>query len=191
MQKNVPGKRTSSRISSRKESVRPISRLSRLLALLLVAASCWCASEAVADPIRPNIVFVLTDDLDKATMDVQPPVMPNVLSLLGKRGALSQRVIQRPLCGPSRATMLTGRYAQNTRSSTMWASTAAFRLSAPMATRVPRLPHGCRAPATGPDYSANTSTSTRRVPPATMFRLAGRPGKHSHTSMASITSLTI
>ena len=63
----------------------------------------------------PNIVFILTDDLDKATLDIRPAVMPNLLSLIGEAGAtFSNAFYNVPLCGPSRATMLTGRYAQNT-----------------------------------------------------------------------------
>jgi arylsulfatase A-like enzyme len=63
----------------------------------------------------PNIVLVLTDDLDKATLDVRPAIMPNLLSLIGQQGAtFSNAFYNVPLCGPARATFLTGRYAQNT-----------------------------------------------------------------------------
>jgi arylsulfatase A-like enzyme len=74
----------------------------------------WSLADASA-ATKPNIVFILTDDLDKATLDVRPAIMPNLLTLIGQKGAtFSNAFYNVPLCGPSRATVLTGRYAQNT-----------------------------------------------------------------------------
>ena len=59
---------------------------------------------------RPNIVFVLTDDLDYASAQK----MPQIRSQLIEQGASFENAfVSFPLCCPSRATMLTGRYAHN------------------------------------------------------------------------------
>lgn len=60
---------------------------------------------------RPNIVLIVTDDqrLDSLTK------MPEVQRLLVRRGmTFDQAVVTNPLCCPSRATILTGRYSHTT-----------------------------------------------------------------------------
>lgn len=70
---------------------------------------------------RPNIVFVLMDDLDRATVTALPPVMPNVSQRIATAGATFTRAFANvPLCAPSRATILSGRYAQNTKVRQNW-----------------------------------------------------------------------
>ncbi|MGB8648671.1 MAG: sulfatase [Anaerolineae bacterium] len=60
---------------------------------------------------RPNIIFILTDDLDTAELDY----MPRVQSLLTRQGAsFSNYFVNVSLCCPSRSTTLRGQYAQNT-----------------------------------------------------------------------------
>ncbi|MET0628109.1 MAG: sulfatase [Acidimicrobiia bacterium] len=60
---------------------------------------------------RPNIVFVLTDDMSLSDL----AVMPATRRLIGDEGAtFDQFLINDPACCPSRATILTGRYAHNT-----------------------------------------------------------------------------
>ncbi len=60
---------------------------------------------------RPNIVFVLTDDLDYASIEH----MPQLKKLLTDQGTtLSNFLISMPLCCPSRATILRGQYGHNT-----------------------------------------------------------------------------
>lgn len=62
-------------------------------------------------PARPNIVFVLTDDLDMNGLQY----MPYVQQLLAARGmTFSQYFVSVSLCCPSRSTILTGQYSQNT-----------------------------------------------------------------------------
>lgn len=61
-------------------------------------------------PTRPNIIFILTDDLD-ATSAWQ---LPKLRSLLVEEGAsFENSFASYPLCCPSRATILTGLYAHN------------------------------------------------------------------------------
>jgi N-acetylglucosamine-6-sulfatase len=59
---------------------------------------------------RPNIVFVLTDDLDVASAQK----MSQIRSLLIEEGtSFENAFVSYPLCCPSRATILTGLYAHN------------------------------------------------------------------------------
>lgn len=65
-------------------------------------------AEATAE--QPNIVFVLTDDLDLASVEQ----MPNINSLIAGEGATFENTsVSYPICCPSRATMLTGLYSHN------------------------------------------------------------------------------
>ena len=59
---------------------------------------------------RPNIVFILSDDLDMAAMEF----LPRVQAQLVARGAsFANAFSATPLCCPSRASLLTGQYAHN------------------------------------------------------------------------------
>ena len=60
---------------------------------------------------RPNILFILTDDLDAAAVEY----MPRVKSLIADEGvSFSNYVVNISLCCPSRASILRGQYAHNT-----------------------------------------------------------------------------
>ncbi|MET0818978.1 MAG: sulfatase [Solirubrobacteraceae bacterium] len=69
------------------------------------------AGASGADPQRPNIVFVLADDLDWSLV----PYMPEVQRLQRDGVTLEQFVVSASLCCVSRASILTGRYPHNTR----------------------------------------------------------------------------
>ncbi len=59
---------------------------------------------------RPNIVFVVTDDLDYASTQK----MPQITSLLADQGtSFEEAFVSHPVCCPSRATILTGLYDHN------------------------------------------------------------------------------
>ena len=61
-------------------------------------------------PERPNVILILTDDLDVASISH----MPNLRSLLIERGTTFENAfVTDPLCCPSRATILRGQYAHN------------------------------------------------------------------------------
>src|SRR5918999_3255299 len=86
------------------------------LALLTALLSAGCSSafvppagtKEVSD--RPNMIFVLADDLDYASAQK----MPNLRSLLAEEGASFENTFtSQSLCCPSRATILTGLYAHN------------------------------------------------------------------------------
>jgi N-acetylglucosamine-6-sulfatase len=66
--------------------------------------------EAESPADQPNIVFVLTDDLDYASAFR----MPQIRSQLIEQGASFENAfVSYPLCCPSRATILSGLYAHN------------------------------------------------------------------------------
>lgn len=88
--------------------------LASLLAILLARVE-----NAVAGP-RPNIVLIQTDDQSMNTLRATyrdshnrlHRVMPNTLNLIARRGAeFTNFYASHPVCGPSRAALLTGQYA--------------------------------------------------------------------------------
>lgn len=78
--------------------------------LLLAAALALlpCATATAAS--RPNIVFVLADDLDTASVGR----MTAVQTIAREGTSFTRAFVTSPLCSPSRASTLTGRYPQNT-----------------------------------------------------------------------------
>jgi arylsulfatase A-like enzyme len=79
------------------------------------------SGQAVAKP-RPNIVVIQTDDQTLTEMlatwvtatGTEARVMPNVLDRIGARGiSFTRYYASYPLCCPSRATLLSGRYAHS------------------------------------------------------------------------------
>jgi N-acetylglucosamine-6-sulfatase len=59
---------------------------------------------------RPNIVFVLTDDMSTNLL----PYMPQVRKLQSQGMTFNDFVVSNSLCCPSRSTIFTGRYPHNT-----------------------------------------------------------------------------
>jgi N-acetylglucosamine-6-sulfatase len=91
-----------------------------LVVFLLFVTSCSASGTSASDTPQeeeaesatnqPNIIFILTDDLDYASAQK----MPNLSSLLLDEGASFENAfISQSLCCPSRATILTGLYAHN------------------------------------------------------------------------------
>jgi arylsulfatase A-like enzyme len=61
---------------------------------------------------RPNILFILTDDLDAGLNTIS--YMPHLQELLVSQGlTLEDYFISQPLCCPSRSTLLRGQYTHN------------------------------------------------------------------------------
>jgi len=98
----------------------PIRRGLRAVAVVLgLAAIQWgsLAAETTRRPAhaqtlgRPNILLILTDDQRYDSLRA----MPTVRRLLVDRGmTLASAIVSDPICCPSRATILTGRYAHTT-----------------------------------------------------------------------------
>lgn len=76
-----------------------------LIAGVLVAVT---ATQAGAQD-QPNIVFVLTDDLNARIL----PYLPRLAWMLESNGMTLQLTAPTPVCAPSRASILTGKYAHN------------------------------------------------------------------------------
>jgi arylsulfatase A-like enzyme len=61
-------------------------------------------------PVKPNIVFILADDLDAESV----AQMPTLQALLAQGGTtFSRAYAAAPLCAPARASILTGRFPHN------------------------------------------------------------------------------
>lgn len=74
------------------------------------AASGGTAVSGVQGDDRPNIVFVMTDDMREDELRW----MPHTRALLAERGMnLTDAISPHPLCCPARAQLVTGQFAQN------------------------------------------------------------------------------
>src|SRR5437773_10027056 len=66
---------------------------------------------AAAEASRPNVIFILMDDLRWDEMDYPFVKVPNI-QRIGREGVkFSNAFVTTPLCSPSRASFLTGQYA--------------------------------------------------------------------------------
>jgi N-acetylglucosamine-6-sulfatase len=80
------------------------------VALAASAGGTTAHSAARAPALRPNIVFVLTDDLSWNLV----PYMPHVRQMQRRGTTFSNYVVTDSLCCPSRASIFTGRYPHDT-----------------------------------------------------------------------------
>jgi arylsulfatase A-like enzyme len=94
--------------------------ITALMAVALGRASAASGSRKRPDPVRPNVVLIQTDDQSlmslKSTFrdywDNRRRTMPNTLDLIGAKGIeFTNYYASNPLCGPSRAALLSGQYA--------------------------------------------------------------------------------
>lgn len=109
--------------------------------LLVLAA--WClmaATSLAADAKKPNVLFIISDDLNNLLGCYGDPLAktPNI-DKLAKRGVLFEKAYCTfPLCGPSRNSMLTGLYPNSTgilQNSQLFRQTIPNQLSMPQAFR--------------------------------------------------------
>jgi arylsulfatase A-like enzyme len=95
--------------------------MSRLLLLVAVvmAAVAWPAPASGQEkkkPRRPNVIIILSDDQGWGDLSIHGNKnlkTPN-LDALARRGAMIDRFYVQPVCSPTRAEMLTGRYHPRT-----------------------------------------------------------------------------
>jgi arylsulfatase A-like enzyme len=89
--------------------------LSRLIAVFAVVVVAFCCARGVAQEKagrRPNVIVILSDDQGWGDLSVHGNTnlaTPNIDSL-AKDGALLERFFVCPVCSPTRAEFLTGRY---------------------------------------------------------------------------------
>src|SRR5215208_1514677 len=82
-----------------------------LVELLALGLSGSIPEDARALTAKPNIVFILADDMQKGDLKY----MPKTRSVLKDKGMTFQNAfVSTPLCCPSRATIMRGQYAHNT-----------------------------------------------------------------------------
>lgn len=88
-----------------------------LLAIgLITAAMTLAPSTLLAESRRPNIIFILTDDLDTEYPNgTWIDHFPRLKSLLADKGTTFKNFfVSLSLCCPSRTSILRGQYAHNT-----------------------------------------------------------------------------
>ena len=61
----------------------------------------------------PNIIFILADDLEADYKQDRLALMPNLRRLRASGVSFENHIASIPLCGPSRGSLLSGRYAHN------------------------------------------------------------------------------
>ena len=83
-------------------------------ALPAAASGCLPGVSPPCAPPRPNILLVLADDLETDYKQDRLALMPNLRERLVNVGtSFRNAVASTPVCGPSRASLLSGRYAHN------------------------------------------------------------------------------
>lgn len=89
-----------------------MNRHIRLLAALLLGPVPWLAAADAAPAAKPNIVYILADDMgyaDAGFMGCKDLRTPNLDRLAHEGTILSSYYVQ-PVCSPTRSTLMTGRY---------------------------------------------------------------------------------
>ena len=84
-----------------------------LIGSMLLSLPCMAASDATAqaNPPRPNIIYIMADDLGGKDVgfhgsDIKTPNIDR----LAAQGAVFDQFYAQPMCTPSRAALMTGRY---------------------------------------------------------------------------------
>lgn len=129
--------------------------IQRLLPALVVLASFQTPSPRLqAAPPRPNVLFLMADDLNTSLGCYGHPLVktPNLDKLAARGVRFEKAACQFPLCGPSRNSMLTGLYPNSSgiqNNGTLFRQTIpnhvslpqAFRQSGYFAARIGKLYH--------------------------------------------------
>jgi len=90
-----------------------LTSLSTALLLALPAAFSFAPAAHAAEPTKPNILYLLADDLGYADLGVQGCTdvpTPNLDSIAKNGVRFTNGYVSAPVCSPSRAGLMTGRY---------------------------------------------------------------------------------
>jgi arylsulfatase A-like enzyme len=86
----------------------------RLASILVLGLSCpWAARAEAADAAKPNVVFILMDDLGWADLGCYGSTFhetPNLDKLAARGVRFTNGYAACPVCSPTRASILTGKY---------------------------------------------------------------------------------
>ncbi|WP_111668780.1 arylsulfatase [Algoriphagus litoralis] len=86
------------------------------LALFLILLTALISCEKKETKNKPNVILILTDDQGYGDVGIHqnPDIKTPVLDLLARESAKFDRFYVSPLCAPTRASLLTGRYHLST-----------------------------------------------------------------------------
>lgn len=90
----------------------------KILLLLLVCKALISVPLRAENPVRPNVVLVLIDDMgwgDFSCFGNPEAKTPNIDRLAGEGIRFSQFYVNAPICSPSRCALVTGQYPQRWR----------------------------------------------------------------------------
>jgi iduronate 2-sulfatase len=156
---------------------RPAGRIG-LLTLLACVGS--------ASPTRPNVLFIMSDDLRPDLSCYGSSVeTPNLDRLAGRGVRFERSWVQYPLCNPSRTSMLTGRYPTTTGALT---NRIHFRHSYPDMVTLPQLFKNAGYDAVGigkvfhdsADDLSSWTNRLKRAPDPTLPDSGGKPYSSIH-----------
>ena len=85
------------------------------LRLLLILIAAWTIQPLAHSAERPNVLFIISDDLGGQSLGCygNPQCRtPNIDALAARGAKFTRTYTQYPVCGPSRAALMSGMYAQ-------------------------------------------------------------------------------
>jgi arylsulfatase A len=88
--------------------------INRILVVVLIAMPLWPFSQGVSAQRRPNIIFIYVDDMgygDIGCYGAKAIKTPNIDRMAAEGLRLTSFYSVSPICTPSRAALMTGRYA--------------------------------------------------------------------------------
>lgn len=90
--------------------------LNRKILISAIPGLMGAAALSGADPVRPNVLFIVVDDLNTEVgfLGDKHAITPNMDRLAAQSVVFENAQCQAPICGPSRNSFLTGKYPHHT-----------------------------------------------------------------------------